>query len=721
MKKTKIDFSYAFSEPHRLCVCLPNSSHKTLFDSKKDGLTIQWSDGSAKTNPLGAYKRVKLDWKVEIKGYCDKEPMVGTNWSRIDGYIPALYYEMESEDKLVSVSLKAIATDLGDVIKIEGKNSDSKGRELRVNALVRENTINTKWFDFDSEYSVVNPIFGDASNRIVIMDAEKTTTIPSSRESVTYDLNLQAKEEVVKYLIRPNKKYSEDLDELMAIDWEEKIQAGLKAWTDLVKDASQFSLPDYQIENAYKAGFCDMFVMREEMANGKMAGMPGTEMYRSANTVEATLHAITMSKFGYFETSKENMDFIAQFQLEDGSWEDDRQWGKYMWCTSGWKSLGIKEYYIRSKDRDFLEENFKRMYKSALWSKGQRENTKKKHESNHPFYGLMPRGMGDGGLKNGEDLFGVFYPHNFMHYKGIEIACWAAKELGYDKEYAELEENRKDFKKCILDSLKIGHIKEDGNIWIGSTAHNTTGSRWGVADVVYPTNILSPDDPLALGTMKKLQTNISEGGLPKNLGWMHQGLWVAIALDAMAYVNILSGNADISANYLVAGLNHATPVFSWCEERSEEKGSPRISGDLQHAWTSVCSVQFIRDMLVADSVFDDDCVHITPAVPRYFYGNNEIISAKNAVTVNGKLSFIIERRDNLLTFKGDFSDLDKKKPLKWHVRLDDLDKTIRVKSIKGADVDISDSLVVFSNFDSGAGNDQDITKAGQVELVLEII
>ena len=696
METTKINFSYAFSEPHRLCVCLPNSSHKTLFDCKKDGLTIQWSDGSAKTNPLGAYKRIKLDWKVEIKGYCDDKPMIGTKWSRIDGYIPALHYEMESEDKLINISLKAIATDLGDVVKIKTRNVDNKSRSLRVNALVRENTINTKWFDFDCEYSVVNPIFGDASNRIVIMDAEKTTTIPSTRESVTYDLTLEAKEEVVKYLIRPNKKYSEDIDELMAVDWEEKIQAGLKAWTDLVKDASQFSLPDYQIENAYKAGFCDIFVMREEMADGRMAGMPGTEMYRSANTGEPAFQAITLSKYGYFDDAKENIEFISQFQLENGSWEDDRQWGKYMWSSSAWKSQATKEYYIRSKDKALLEENFKRMYKASSWSKEQRNKTRKKHEPNHPNYGLMPRGMGDCGLKDGDDLFGVFYPHNFLHYMGLAVNAWTAKELGLKDKYEELLADSEEYKKNLINSLEIGHIKDEDNIWIGSAAHNRAGSRWGVADVAYPSNVLDPNHPLVSGTMKKLQSNISEGGLPKNLGWIPDGLWVAIALDSMAYVNILRGDADIPAGFLVAALNHGTPLLTWSEERTEEKGSTRITGDLQHAWTPISITQFVRDMLVADSVFKDDFIHLTCAVPRYFYNNKQQISVKQAVTTDGKLSFSIERKDNTLFFKGDLKDFNKEKGLKWHIRIEEKDKLLLVKSIKGGKASIDKDIVTLT-------------------------
>lgn len=62
----------------------------------------------------------------------------------------------------------------------------------------------------------------------------------------------------------------------------------------------------------------------------------------------------------------------------------------------------------------------------------------------------------------------------------------------------------------------------------------TFSSRWGVADAAYPTGLLSPFHPLIEGTMQKLHSDLSEGGLPKDLGWLKGGLWVAVALDAMA-------------------------------------------------------------------------------------------------------------------------------------------------------------------------------------------
>ena len=130
-----------------------------------------------------------------------------------------------------------------------------------------------------------------------------------------------------------------------------------------------------------------------------------------------------------------------------------------------------------------MEQQYPYMLKNSRWSQAQREKTKKDPAS--PEYGLMPRGMGDCGLMNGDDLFGVFYPHNFLHWMGLENAAWAAQELGKEQEQTELQSYADDLKTCLLASLEKGCITEpDGSRWIPGTPGKTSGSRWGVADPI---------------------------------------------------------------------------------------------------------------------------------------------------------------------------------------------------------------------------------------------
>ena len=93
----------------------------------------------------------------------------------------------------------------------------------------------------------------------------------------------------------------------------------------------------------------------------------------------------------------------------------------------------------------------------------------------------------------------------------------------------------------------------------------------------------------------------------RHAGWLKDGLWVAVALDNLAEARLFRDEADAANNYLYGTLNHATPLYSWCEERGQDAGSEECAGDFQHLWTPLAVGSFIRDTLVME---DGDTLHI---------------------------------------------------------------------------------------------------------------
>lgn len=671
--RTNVTFHHAFSVPHRLCVALPDASRKTLLDAETDQVVMSWADGDTRKNPLGAYLMLHTDWTVRFTAEANGKPMRGVHWQRTDQWIPSFYYRWELEG--AAVTMEVTATCKGDVIRLSAYNGTGTPVSAGVYAFVAANVVNMKWADFDYDYSICTPIWGDRGDRMVLMIPQKTETVPRGRENVDVVWRLQPGETKISYMIRPYYALLEETEAYAAEDWEAQRQAGLAVWRGLIGRAPRIELPDKMVTCAYQACLADIFVMREEQADGRIAGLAGTEMYRAANTGEPCFQAYALLRSGFYEAARENIEFVAQFQEPDGNWEDARQWGRMMWSASGWKSSAIREYYLFTKDRAFLEEQFPRMLASARWSQKQREATKKKHmpadrsKNDPPEWGLMPRGMGDCGLNDHGDLFGVFYPHNFLHCMGLECAAWAAEELGYEEEAEELRGYYEDMHRCLLESLKKGCITEsDGTQWIPGAPNAATGSRWGAADAIYPAGIIPEHCALADGTMKKLQGTLSEGGLPVNLGWLQDGLWVAIALDAIAYANVVRGDEDIAADYLYAVLNHGTPLFTWCEERGPEPGATVTGGDRQHAWTPICVARFCRDMLVMDG-WKEEAVYLNRIVPRDWYADGCTLSASDVPTHHGVISYSVRREGRRLRCDADLSRMDGRCPVRLYVRL----------------------------------------------------
>jgi hypothetical protein len=272
------------------------------------------------------------------------------------------------------------------------------------------------------------------------------------------------------------------------------------------------------------------------------------------------------------------------------------------------------EHYRNTRDRDFLANVFPRMIASSRWQERARQRTRVLENGAKPLnYGLLPPGMGDGGLKNDASNYGVFLPHNIWAVYADKLTLEAAEILGLKPEAAEVRQIFEAARADLLDTVRRGAITEKDYQYIPGVAGKTSGSRWGTLNAAYPCGLLAPDDDLITGTIRKMESKISPGGIPMHTGWMEEGMWVAITLDNLAETLLLRGESDAVARYLYATLNHGTPLYTWCEERGPEPGAPKIVGDRQHLWTPIAVVRLLRDCLVFE---DGDTLHLARGADR---------------------------------------------------------------------------------------------------------
>ena len=308
-----------------------------------------------------------------------------------------------------------------------------------------------------------------------------------------------------------------------------------------------------------------------------------------------------------------------------------------MWAMSGFKSWAAIEHFLLTDDRAYLEKVFPHMLASSRWQETQRARTRVMKDGARPAtYGLMPRGMGDCGLKDGDDLYGVFLPHNMWAVYADRVAAEVAETLGKTDEAKELRAIHDAGLADLLQALDAGAIAEDGYRWIPGVAGKTCGSRWGALNALFPCRILPADHELVTGTLRQLRAHMSPGGLPLNTGWMPNGLWVAIALDNLAEVHLVRGEGDEAADLVYATLNHGTPLYTWCEERAPQPGAPETTGDRQHLWTPVAVVRELRDALVLE---DGHCLHIARGTHRAWLGGGQPLGITAAPTHFGVITF----------------------------------------------------------------------------------
>jgi len=634
----EVNFGYAFAPPHRMTVARPEASEKTLLDLDPGVLTMSWSYDDLRNTPLAIFKPPKTEWRIKLQPLLDGKPFADSRWKRTEDILPVL--ENKYSEPRGSVQLEILGGATAALTCVKVQNTDSSAHRFSVLCEVIKGWVahNPAWMEPGKDPDALVACQADRPDRILLfgLGAEE---FPVGAKTMTLEWTLQPGEVKAGWLVRPYAAYEQELEQLRAHDWKKEFESAKEEWRALLSRAVAIQIPDTAVRNAFYACLGDLFIMREPLADGYMGTLCGTEGYRSTNPFEPCLVGIALDQTGFHSEAVNGLRVHLDMQEPDGCWADPKGWAHHMWGASGMKAWAGFEHYKLTGDRSFLQSLFPRLAASSRWQESQRQKTRTSKGSAPATYGLMPRGMGDGGLMNGSDFFGVFYPHNNLAVYADRLSVEAGEALNATDELPALRQIHEAALQDLRASLRAGAMREDGFQWIPGSPSNPSGSRWGALYTLYPCETLDADDPLITGTLKKIEGHISPGGQPVHTGWMEDGAWAAITLDNVAEAHLELGDSDAAIAYLYSTLNHGTPLYTWCEERGLEPQTKKTSGDRQHLWTPVAVVRFLRDSLVMEQ---SGSLHLGLATARSWLRQGGTVGVRNAPTHFGNVSYQIK-------------------------------------------------------------------------------
>ncbi len=650
MNETRVDFSYAFATPHRLTVARPDSGNKTLLDVQAGSVRMAWTTDSLLRFPLSIYASPATNWDFTLKPEIDDKPFGRSSWTRLEQTLPIL--DNTYCDSRGTVRLCIAGGETAAVGKITLTNTGDRSHRFTFTCASKDSLAsgyNPGWLDEKEYIDTILAGWKERADRVMVVALGAESYEMPTPAAVRMVWTLQPGQTAAGWLIRPYETFKAQISALRGRDWQKEFDQAVAEWKKLLARAEKIRIPDPGVRDGFLACFADLFIMREPVAQGYMAGTAGTECYRAPNNSEPAIQAICLDQFGFHQEAQTGYQMCLDLQGEDGDWADPMGWANHWWSSAGFKSWAVMEHYQLTKDRAYLEKVFPRMLASSQFQDRQRAKTRKMVNGERPLtYGLMPRGQGDCGLFDGEDYYGVYYPHNFWPVFADGCSAQAAKILNRP-EYAELQDIYERAKKDLLDSLEKGAIQEEGYRWIPAAPGKTTGSRWGALNALFPCRLLPTDHELISGTIRKMESQMSPGGLPIHTGWQKDGMWVAITLDNLAQAHLVRGNGDIVAEYLYAVLNHGTPLYTWCEERGQEPGNANCTGDRQHLFTPVAVVRAIRDSLVMEEA---DGLNLALGTARSWLASGRPVGIEKAPTYFGTISYQMQFDPNTAKVTG---------------------------------------------------------------------
>ena len=633
----KVDFSYAFATPHRMCVARPDCSDKTLLDLEPGFLKLSWTYDSLMSLPVAAFVTPPALWAVKLTPRLGEKPFPQSTWTRAEGYLPVLDNSYTSPEG--TMRLEVVGGETAAIVRVTMSNTS--GAEAAFSLLCESQRgffgYNPAYVDSDADRDCLLAGWGDRADRIIVQAVGADEYVIGGPTTLCPTWKVKPGETRVGWLQRPYRGYSADLPALRAHDWKAELEKAEQEWRVLIGRTVRILVPDENVVNGFYACLGDLFIMREPVPGGYIAGTPGTDGYRAANPGETAIVAVALDQLGLHKNAASGFQMCLDQQGDDGNWADPKGWAHLFWGASGFKAWAAMEHYRLTGDREYLADVFPKMLASSRWQETQRARTRVMKGAERPLtYGLMPRGMGDCGLKDGEDLYGVFLPHNIWCVFADRMSLEAAQVLGLVAETEELRAIHATAQADLLKALDAGAIVEKDYRWIPGVPGKTCGSRWGALNALFPCGILPRDHDLITGTLRQIRSRMSPGGLPVNTGWMIDGMWVAISLDNLAEVHLVRDEGDEAADLFYATLNHGTPLFTWCEERGQQPGAKETTGDRQHLWTPVAVVRALRDSLVME---DGTTLHLGRGIHRDWLGSGKPVGIANAPTYFGLVTY----------------------------------------------------------------------------------
>ena len=344
-----------------------------------------------------------------------------------------------------------------------------------------------------------------------------------------------------------------------------------------------------------------------ERKNGRLTFQVGPTVYRGLWVVDGNFILEAARYLGYDAEAQQGLETTWALQEKDGGifagagrehWKDT---GIAMFTLVRQAELSQDWTYFRAMQPDVLRGvEFLR----GLCAKAAAEG------SASGRYGLLPKGMGDGGLGGLRDEFtntiwvlaglqAVEQAAARLKLSGFEPVARFHRELSAAFTAAARQEMRRHAEG--FDYLPM--LMKNDPQWNAPDPWDRPQpqvAQWAMSHAIYPGLVFPKDDPLVKGHIALMQACTQED-MPAETGWLpHEGSW-NYAAAFVAHVYLWAGLEDWARTTFAGFLNHATPLYCWREEQPL-RGSLAANyvGDMPHNWASAECVLYLRHMLALE-------------------------------------------------------------------------------------------------------------------------
>jgi hypothetical protein len=450
------------------------------------------------------------------------------------------------------------------------------------------------------------------------------------------------------------------------------LEDARQAWRTLWSQGAQIELParEKELSDFYQASVAYILMLTERDEKGELWTLDGPALYREFWGRGEYFQGRSIEFAGYLPIGLDTVKHTFSLQKDDGEWDWPVTSGWPAWDNIGGNAASVWDYYLLTRDKDWLRNSYPHLAAAADWINLHREESMVPEdapgatlpihrqipwsctpETSPPlkpgekpyWYGLLPWSYGDSGLPEGHP-----FPHNTWGLYAIKIAEMAAKDLDKPEDAARFSADYADYKQAYSTAMQRSIDLEKGDPDAPYLPAMPTEPGADVSQsliAVYPTRLLSPDNLWVTNLLKRM-TRDELQGLPTHMAWMGEGgVWPSESMN-VAETYLRRGNIDKTVSLLIATLNHTYTTDAFREEIKVDTTKPLAcasdqskdvqdgygTGDMPEAWGPANYILLLRDMLFYE---DGESLHILAGIPADWISPGGKIAISSAPTTLG--------------------------------------------------------------------------------------
>lgn len=364
-------------------------------------------------------------------------------------------------------------------------------------------------------------------------------------------------------------------------------------WKEVVENKIRYEIPEKQFQDGLKASIVHLLLATRTIDGKKTVtdGLP----YPAFFLTSSPEHLLACLIMGLNDYAKMIIKNSISYQQPDGRYADlalEQGHGTPP-AAQGHIMFNLVNYYLFTQDTVTIREVYPSLKKAVGFISSQIAKNQ---------YGLLPPAM----PYDNEMIDGHYTTNNLWALSGIRGAIRIAKDLEKTQDVTDWSTLEQTYRNNILKGIRAS-VKEDGYVPPGLYPFLTgkaarrgfyeyqTNSDWENMLLAYPSELLSPADPIVKGTLKHIRKGYAEGVMTYRHGQhLHQYITANMIEQYMVGNDPKQALIDFYHILIHCGSTYEgfeNLVRPWSDRQVEHCPPP-------HAWASSKIALTIRNFLL---------------------------------------------------------------------------------------------------------------------------